>query len=250
MALYSELLQFFKEFGSIVNTALILSLVGIAFKIFRTTIAQKNAEVAALKERMKVVETFSVDKVAEKFRALKEYYETHLRDWYESSLRQLEEEKRKAIESKEKDFQRRIEEEITRRTSLMSKYAEQADAALGTIRQLSRSQVCGSYAVVGNNPTLRQLSYFGQLSIRESSEVLLATWEIGPMKQHHEGVGLLIGNMLAFTFKYIDPDGSTSYGVVLYEVVTDDVMRGYWTGFGISQLGFEECRKASTHAQT
>ena len=63
------------------------------------------------------------------------------------------------------------------------------------------------------------------------------------MKQRHEGIGILAGNMLAFNFKYADSSGSPSTGVVLYEVMSDDVMRGYWTGFGVSYVGFEECRK-------
>lgn len=239
----NDLLQFFTEFGSIVNTALILSLAGIAFKIFRATIAQKDAELALLRERITVAETFSVDKVSGKFQALKEYYEIHLRNWYETSLNRLEEEKRKAIESKERGFQLRIEEEIAKRTSLMKKYAGRMDTALGTTPQLSRSQVCGSYAVVGHNPLMPQFSYFGELQIKESGEVLLGTWEIGEMKQRHDGIGLLAANILAFTFKYTDASGGTSTGIVLYEIMTADVMRGYWTGFGATQVGFEECRK-------
>ncbi len=239
----NDLLQFFTEFGSIVNTALILCLVGIAFKIFRATIAQKDATLALLRERITVAETFSVDKVSEKFQALKEYYEIHLRKWYEASLNRLEEEKRKAIESKDRDFQLRIEDEIAKRTSLMKKYAERMDTPLGTIPQLSGSQVCGSYAVVGHNPLTPQFSYFGELQIKESGKVLLGTWEIGKIKQRHDGIGLLAGNMLAFTFKYTDSSGGTSTGIVLYEIMTADVMRGYWTGFGATQVGFEECRK-------
>ena len=239
----NELLQFFREFGSIVNTALILSLAGIAFKIFRATIAQKDAELAVLRERIMAAETFSVDKVSEKFRALKDYYEIHLQTWYETSLKRLEEEKRKAIESKEKDFQLRIEDEIAKRKSLMKKYAEQMDTALRTMPQLSRSEVCGTYAVVGHNPLMPQFSYFGELQIEERGEVLFGTWEIGAMKQRHEGIGILAGNMLAFNFKYVESSGGTSTGVVLYEIMSDDVMRGYWTGFGVSHVGSEECRK-------
>lgn len=239
----NDLLQFFKEFGSLVNTALILSLGAIAFRIFRATIAQKDAELELLRERITTTEIFSVDGVSEKFRALKEYYEKHLREWYETSLKQLEEEKRKAVESKESELQVRIEEEIERRTSLMNEYAERTDTALTTVPEISHSQVCGTYVVVGRNPRQPQFSYLGDLEIEEQGEVLLGTWKIGPMRQRHEGIGFLAGNMLAFTFKYTNVNGHTFAGVVLYEFVTHDVMRGYWTGFGTSHLGFEECRK-------
>jgi hypothetical protein len=43
----NEVLQFLRDFGSLVNAAIILSLAGIAFGIFRATIAKKDAELAA-----------------------------------------------------------------------------------------------------------------------------------------------------------------------------------------------------------
>lgn len=96
-----QFFQFFKEYGNIINTALIISLAGMTFKIFRATIEQKDAELSVLRERILASETFSIDNVSDKFRALREYYEKHLKSWYEMSLEQLKEEKRKAIESKE-----------------------------------------------------------------------------------------------------------------------------------------------------
>ena len=129
----------------------------------------------------------------------------------------------------------------------MTEYAEQKDTALETMPQWSRAQVCGTYAVVGKNPRTPQLSYFGELQIKERDEVLLGTWkigarEIGASKQSNEGTGLLIGNALAFSYKHTDPQDPYA-GVVLYEIMSDDVMRGRWTVFGESNLGFEECRK-------
>ena len=238
------LLQFFREFGSMVNTALILLLAGILFKIFLLIIKLKDAAFKVLEERIKNVEIFSVDKVAEKFRALKEMYEIHLRNWYETSLKHLEEENRKAIESKNMDFQLRIEEEIAKRKSLMKELSEQRATALETMPQWSRPQVCGTYAVVGKHPLKPQESYFGELQIKEQGEVLLGTWEIDdPSKQRDEGIGLLVGNMLAFNFKHTDLIGGTYTGVVLYEIMSDDLMSGQWAVFGESNVGFEECRK-------
>ncbi len=238
-----DIIQFFGEFGGLLNTALILSLAGIAFKIFRATVAQKDAELAVLRERLVAAQTFSVEKVSEKFQALKDYYEIHARTWYEASLKRLEEEKRVAIESKEEDFQLRIEEEIARRTSSIKRYGKGSDSPLGAVAPISLSQVCGTYTAVGHNPLMPESSYIGELHIKESREVLLATWEIGEMKQRHEGIGILAGNMLAFAFQYAGVRGYTSNGLVLYQIITDDIMRGYWTGFGTSHVGFEECRK-------
>jgi hypothetical protein len=125
----------------------------------------------------------------------------------------------------------------------MKEYAERMDTAFVTMPELSRSQASGTYTIVGRNPLEPRFSYFGKLEIEEQGEVLLGTWTIGPVRQRYEGIGLLAGNMLAFTFKYASASGDAFAGVVLYEIVTHDVMRGYWTGFGTSHVGFEECRK-------
>lgn len=243
----NEWVEIFNDYARIINVTLTVLLMGIVIHIFRAIIVQKDAAFKVLEERFKNVEIFTVDKVAEKFRALKEIYEIHLGNWYDTSLKHLEEENRKAIESKENDFQLRIEEEIAKRKSLMKEYAEQKDTALETMPQWSRAQVCGTYAVVGQNPRTPQLSYFGELQIKERDEVLWGTWEIGAReigasKQSNEGTGLLVGNALAFRYKHTDPQDPYA-GVVLYEIMSDDVMRGRWTVFGESNVGFEECRK-------
>lgn len=123
---------------------------------------------------------------------------------------------------------------------------EQTDTALETMSQWSHSQVCGTYAVEGKNPRT-QLSYSGELQIKERGEGLLGTWEIGTRgidasKQSDEGIGLLVGNAIAFSYKHTDPKDPYT-GVLLYEIMSDDIMRGHWTVFGESHLGFEECRK-------
>ena len=140
-------------------------------------------------------------------------------------------EKRKAFESKKEDFWLTTEEEI----------------ALETMPQWSRKQVCGTYEVKGQKPQKPQESYSGELQIKERDEVLLGTWkfptrEIGTSQQSDEGTGLLVGNMLMFNFEHTDPQDPYT-GVVSYQIISDGVMRGLWTAFGESNVGFEECRK-------
>jgi hypothetical protein len=236
-------MTFVREFGNLINTALILALVGIALKVLQGIIAQKDAQLAVLRERTDAAEAFSVSNVVEKFRALREWYEEHLRTWYETSITRLQEEKMKAVEAKQEELQLRIEEEIAKRTDLMATYAEMPGGALGTTPQVSSGQVCGSYMVVGHNPQRSTGSYFGELRIGPFGEALCATWEIGGTKQCWYGIGLLLGNRLAFVFRHTDPQGHLLHGVILYEIVTEDIMRGHWTGFGTSFVGFEECRK-------
>jgi hypothetical protein len=106
--------------------------------------------------------------------------------------------------------------------------------------------------VTGYNPQSPWATYFGELVIEKVGESLKARWAVGPMKQHHEGIGLMIGNALGFVYvsdiSYHTP-GATQTGVVLYEFLTPEVLRGNWTSMeGIKlglpkTLGFEECRK-------
>ena len=266
----NELLPFFKEYASVVNVGLIVSLMVISIYIFRAIIVEKDATFKALEERFKNVEIFRVSAVIKEFQALK-YYNTYLQDKHESVIKRLEGEKRKAIESKEKESQLRIEEEIAKWKSVMKEYTEQKGTALETMPQWSRAQVCGTYAVVGKNPLKPQEPYFGELQIKERDEVLLGTWkfpirESGASKQSDEGTGLLrkllirvhflkksskesnegiglrVGNAIAFRYEHTGEDG-TYTGVVLYEIMSDDLMSGQWAVFGESNVGFEECRK-------
>jgi len=248
----TEILAFLRDYSSLINTALILSLVGIGFKIFQSTIVQKNSEIDVLKERIAIQETFSITNVTEKFQALRDYYEKHLREWYESSMKTLEEEKRKAIESRESEFQKRIEEEIQKRNEIMAQYVETDIAKQMKSLPLNLEQVCGSYKVTGYNPQSPWATYFGDLQIEKAGEILKATWSISMLKQHHEGVGVMIGNVLGFAYvsdiSHRIP-GATQTGVVLYEFLTPEVLRGNWTSLeGLKmglpkQLGFEECRR-------
>lgn len=156
-------------------------------------------------------------------------------------------EKRKAFESEKEDFWLTTEEEIAKRKSLMKKDTEQRVTALETMPQWSRTQVCGIYDVKGQNPLKPQEPYFGELQIKERDEVLLGTWKfptrkIGASQPTDEGTGLLVGNMLAFNFKHTDPQDPYT-GVVSYQIISDGVMRGLWTAFGRSNVGFEECQK-------
>lgn len=228
----NESLQFFREFdigiwGNICSiAAFILTVAVILWGFHAKIVRKKDDEIALLRKRIRTAETSS---------------EAFLQTEYETL------EKRKASESNGKDFLLRTEEEIAKRKSLKKKNTEQMDTALETMPRWSRTQVCGTYEVKCQNPLMPQESHFGELQIKERDEVLLGTWkfptrEIGASKQSDEGTGLLSGNELAFNFKHTDSEG-TYTGVVIYEIMSDDLMRGYWTIFGESHVGFEECRK-------
>ena len=225
----NEWVQFFREFDIICNIAsffigIASFFIGVAamFLNYHKKIALKDTELASLQKDVKAIKT-SVEAV--------------LLGSHESL------EKRKAIESKKDDFWLTPEEDIAKRKSLMKKDTEQRDTALETMPQWSRTQVCGTYRVDGENPINKE-SYSGELQIKERDEMLLGTWKfpIGASQPTDEGTGILVGNMLMFNFEHTDPQDPYT-GVVSYQIISDGVMRGLWTAFGRSNVGFEECQK-------
>ena len=227
------IVEFFKEFGNLINTALILSLGGLLLKILQATIGQKDAQIAHLDSQLKAAEMFSAKNVKEQFDALQE--------WYDRSIRKLEQEKLKAVESSETQFRKQIDDEIKKRTEIFEQYTEQGRPSIDLNADLLPHQVSGNYRVVGHNPHSPDLSYFGELVIKERGEVLYADWTIGAAKQKLIGMGVVLGNAIAFQFA--DVRTPAEAGVVLYRFIGADVMRGSWTGFGAETIGFEECRK-------
>ena len=226
----NEWVQFIREFGigtwgNICSIGSFILVLAAMLLNFRRRIIRKDAEFALLRKDDKATKT-SVEAV----------------------LRELHEllEKRKAFESKKVDFWPTTEEENVKRKSLKKKNTEQMDTALETMPQWSRAQVCGAYDVKGQNP-VNKIEYIGELQIKERNEMLLGTWksptrEIGASKPTDEGTGILVGNMLMFNFIHTDPQNPYT-GVVTYQIMSDSFMRGLWTIFGKSNVGFEECRK-------
>ena len=224
----NEWVQIFREFGigtwgNICSIASFFLVVAAMLWNFHRKIVRKDAELASLQKDVKAIKTV-----------------------LSGSLEFLE--KRKAFESKKEDFWPTPEEEIAKRKSLMNNDTEQRDTALETMPQWSRAQVCGTYDVKGQNP-VNKIEYKGELQIKERNEMLLGTWksptqEIGASKPTDEGTGLLVDNMLMFNFIHTDPQNPYT-GVVTYQIMSDSFMRGLWTIFGESNVGFEECRKKS-----
>lgn len=233
--MWPRLLEFFKNFGNLIDTALIVSLGGLLSKILNSTIKSKDAHIKLLEGQLKASQMFAPKNVNDQFKALQE--------WYDRSVQTLEQEKQKAIESRESELKSRIEEEIKKRRELIDEYSRQSSLVLedpppGAMR--------GRYRVVGQNHYSSEISYFGELTIRQEGEVLHATWLIADGQQEFSGIGLALGNAIALGFK--EEKGPTSAtGVVLYRFIGPDVMRGVWTGFGAENLGTEECRKMETN---
>jgi len=231
--MFPNIEEFFKNFGNLINTALIVSLGGLLGHILKATIGSKDAHIKLLEGQLKSSEMFAAKNVNEQFKALQE--------WYDRSVENLEQEKRKAIESKETELRLRIEEEISKRTEIVEQYSRQSRPSSDLFKDPLPEAISGAYRVVGHNPDSPEVSYFGEIKIREKGKILLANWSIGPQNQKFSGIGLALGNAVAFHFQ--EEGGFASAGVVLYRFIGSDVMRGSWTGFGAEDLGSEECRR-------
>ncbi|GAH66997.1 unnamed protein product, partial [marine sediment metagenome] len=170
-------------------------------------------------------------------------FRDEIHGWYNSSKRQLEEKKQLAIESKEVELVPRLEEEIAKRGKLKDKYDFQIAEGSALRMRAEEIEVCGTYTVVGRNPYAAETNYFGELDVRKSGEVYAVTWSIAGGTQHLSGIGLLHGTTFSVAFKQTSRLNQEFRGVVVYEIITPEIMRGHWAGFGSAALGFEECRK-------
>lgn len=239
----NEVLAFFKDFSGLINIVIVLAMVGLLYKLFQQTIASKDAKIALLTHQLEATKDFSIDHVTEKFRSLKEYYEVHLHQWYEESIRQLEEEKQKAIKSKEEELIQRLEEEMKKRERLREKYDSQVAEGRALRMRAEDVEVCGAYIVVGRNPYATEMNYFGELDVRNNGEVYDVTWNIARGTQCFNGIGLLNGTIFSVAFKEKSRPSREFKGVVVYEIITPEIMRGHWAAFDSTALGFEECRR-------
>jgi len=112
-----------------------------------------------------------------------------------------------------------------------------------TPEQKSHAQVSGTYYVKGKNPVNKK-KYNGELQIKENGELLEATWVIEPTEEgdapkQSNGTGLCVDNALAFAFEYSDG----RLGCILYEILSDDDMRGKWGLVKETNKDVEECWK-------
>lgn len=166
-----------------------------------------------------------------------------IQGWFDTSESLLKEKKQEATKSKEEGLMQRLEEEIARREKLKNKYVSQV--AEGTTPRMPAEdvEVCGTYTVVGRNPPAAIRNYFGKLDVRKNGEVYEATWEIAEGKQKLNGIGMLVGTIFSVAFKDISRPNQEFEGVVVYEIITPEIMRGHWAGFDSTVLGFEECRR-------
>jgi len=148
----------------------------------------------------------------------------------------------------------RVSEEIKKRTEIKEKYAKLL-AEKQFAGEVSNFIFEGSYSVSGRSPRVaygtrevftRYTTYFGVLEITKTANTYDLKWSINSSQkpQIHVGTGIKVGNILSavFTESNDSPKGKW-YGIVSYEVVNDEILRGVWTGIGDDVKAYEELRK-------
>jgi hypothetical protein len=162
--------------------------------------------------------------------------------WHNQSIEKLKNEQKKNVSDKK--LQDIFIKEISKRDGIMDKFKKNDGLNLLKNEALEPSDISGEWSVVGYNPHTQDENYYGILTIEKDNNVLRGDWRIVPGEQHHIGIGFIKNEILAFTFSYSEENPQDA-GVVVYEMLTNNVMRGIWTGYGANNLGFEECRKIS-----
>lgn len=239
------LLTDIQKFGSLINITILLAIFLYLTKIFKSIIKGKDTTIELMREQLGTAKEFSVENVTEKFRSLKEYYECHLKKWYENSVEQLEAEKQRAIESKTKELEDRINEEINKRTLLKDKYRYLPNSSRIVNDTFTPEDVCGTYAISGHNPSQSWKSYYGNMEIKKVNQIYEITWNIesGRPSQVFNGKGILLDNVISFVFQETTEDRTQWNGLISYEVISPEIMRGTWVSLTSQSCGSEEARR-------
>ena len=93
----------------------------------------------------------------------------------------------------------------------------------------------GIYQLEGKNPGSDQVNYRGEVQIVSNGSNYELTWTIG----HHQaqtGIGILQHDVLSVAFYDLTGRGS---GVVSYELIAPNQLKGFWAGYGSTISGEE-----------
>ncbi|MCP4684673.1 MAG: ATP synthase F0 subunit B [bacterium] len=239
--------SFARDFGAVINFVALVAVFLFLYRGLRATVDSKDATIQLLLQRIELAKTCEVGNANQKIRELKE--------WYENSNQQLEAAKERALEKNATEYLDWISEEMKSRAEVWARYSQglASSGAPGYIPNMTDS-VCGEYSISGRNHTSPNDDpsvtwdyghYSGFLTITGSGQVYDLIWRIGieSLVQKWEGTGVLSGSTLSVCFKQATGDQKGRYGLISYDIVNPDVMRGLWTFFRGRTCGSEECRK-------
>lgn len=105
------------------------------------------------------------------------------------------------------------------------------------------SELIGEYSIIGSNQDVSSAEYSGTLKLKLNSDSkIVAEWTINE-DQKQFGLGFFKNNVLVINFYYIGDDDKKYKGIVVYKVLTPDILHGFWSEKLENQkyLGEERC---------
>jgi len=109
--------------------------------------------------------------------------------------------------------------------------------------------IVGEYKISGINQDAERTTYSGilKLSLNENAKII-AHWSINNDSQTMQGIGFYKDNILVINFRYTGDDTTIYKGVVVYSVVSTDILNGFWSEKHGDQkfLGEEQCLRINT----
>jgi hypothetical protein len=239
--MWDQVLSFVRSYGNVLSLAAIIA----AFTYFVTVVEKAQAkQISLMEERLRNMEPYSVEKVQDKFEALKKFYDSNMKDWYQSEVQKLEVERDTALEKKENEFAHQLEMEIRDRASTQEKYESlvaELDARVPlSLRRLPLRALAGSFRVTGGIDGEPASSYSGTLEIESRQQTAAVVWSLGATR--YLGTGFIVCNHFIVFFERQTPPGAQEWrpGVVAYDFLSDRHLRGRWIAAGGDPIGWEE----------
>ena len=230
------------EYANLINTALLLGMIIFLWRLSQMIIKSKESQINTLQQQLELSKAFGVEDAVSKFESLKKYYEGQRDEWYQITLQKLNREKEEAIRERELHLESTLQLEIEELKRIKEKSDKDENIASS---KLEIEEILGSYRVFGYNPydIVDKYEYEGELHLTSNKETIKAVWSIAQGRQRHEGIGTLKNNILGIHFWYTTINKEVQNGIVLYEFMGKDIIRGVWTGKGADKVGYEEGQK-------
>ncbi len=111
----------------------------------------------------------------------------------------------------------------------------------------------GKYEIIGVNQDEERSEYNGILTLEvDENKKIIANWSIDNASQAQRGIGFYKNNILVINFEYEGDDNNIFKGVVVYNIISKNILNGFWSEKHGDQkyLGEEQCFRINTIANT
>jgi hypothetical protein len=109
--------------------------------------------------------------------------------------------------------------------------------------------ITGEYQISGINQDAERSKYSGilKLSLDENNKIT-RHWSINNDSQTMQGTGFYKDNILVINFNYVGDNATMYKGVVVYSVISTNILNGFWSEKHGDQkfLGEEQCLRINS----